>query len=152
MQIGLSWLGALNWGVLWTQQNIQGPLTHPTVNTGFLVTCLQLIGTSQTPKGEVLHLLQGQKEIFHLIVTCKCQDWTLKLYSCLCWEVQRAFSYKSPLSFPKAGCEDKKLSCKWLVPYFCLQSAFTAAEMMCKRKQQWYTCSSSPLQKGVRAL
>lgn len=33
---------------------------------------------------------------------------------------------------PKAGGEDKKLSCKGLVPQSCLQSDFKAAEVMCK--------------------
>lgn len=93
---------ASNWGMPWTQQNVQGPLTHPTANTHSSVRCLQLIGMSETPKGEVLLIFfPRSKGNFHLTVTCKCQDCTLKLYSCLCWEVQRVFSYTSHLSSPR---------------------------------------------------
>lgn len=46
--------------------------------------------------------------------------------------------------------EDKKLSCTGLVLCFCLQSAFTAAEMIHKRKQEGYTCSSSALRTKKR--
>lgn len=152
MQIWASWHGAVNWGTLWTQKNIQRPFIHPIANTGSSVRCLQLTGTSETPKGEVLLIFfSTSKGNVHWIVTCQCQDCTLKLYSCLCWEVQRVFSYRPHLSFPRHD-EDKKLPCKWLVPHTNLQSAFTAAEMMCKRRQQRYTCSLSPLRKGMRDL
>lgn len=101
MQTWASWLGALNWGMLWTQRNIQGPLTHPTVMALWLdaydwLVCLKLqrvkYFSSSSPRS---------KGNFHSIVTCKCQDCNLKLYFCLCWEVQRVFSYTSPLSFPR---------------------------------------------------
>lgn len=56
MQTWASWLGALSWGTLRTQQDIQGPLTHPTVKTGAWVRCLQLIGMSGTPRGKILRI------------------------------------------------------------------------------------------------
>lgn len=52
---------------------------------------------------------------------------------------------------PQAGGEAKNLLCKGLVPQSYFQSDFRAAEVMCKGKQQWPTCSW-PIQRGVRGL
>ena len=136
MQIGASWLGALNWGTLWTQKNVQGPLTHPAANAGSLVRCLQLIGMSETPKGEVL-LIFFTKVRRKFPLDCNLQMPTLYPQTLFLPVLGSAESVQPHVTsqLPKAWGEDKKLSCRWLVPYSCLQSAFTAAEMMCKRKQ-----------------
>ena len=129
-------LGALNWGTLWTQKNVQGPLTHPTANAGSLVRCLQLIGMSETPKGEVL-LIFFTKVRRKFPLDCNLQMPTLYPQTLFLPALGSAESVQLHVTsqLPKAWGEDKKLSCRWLVPYSCLQSAFTAAEMMCKREQ-----------------
>ena len=92
---------------LWTQQNIQGPLTRPTASTGPLIRCLQLTGMSETPEGEVLLIFFSTvKKKLPLDCDLQIQDCTLKLYSCLCWEGPRVFSHMSHLSFPK---HDKRI-------------------------------------------
>lgn len=136
MEIWASWLGAFNRGSLWTQQNTQGALTHPTASTGSVVRYLQLIGTSETPKGEVLLIFFSRsKGNFHLIVTCKRQDCTLKLYCCLCWEVRRVFSYRSGLSFPRHGVRIKG----WFVNDLC----HTLACQVLSQQQRWCTKANS---------
>lgn len=136
MQISASWLGALNWGALWTQQNIQGPLTHPTANMGSLVRRLRLIGMSETPKGEVLLIFFCKvKRKFPL--DCNLQLPRLHPQTLFLPVLGSAESVQIHIVswLPKAWREEKKLLCKWLVPHSCLQSIFTVAEMMSKRKQ-----------------
>lgn len=154
MQIWASWVWALNWSSLWTQQNIQGSWTHPAANTGSLGRCLQLINMSETLNGEVL-LVVFSKVKRKFPFNCKLQMGSLHPQTLLLpvFGSEQTVQLHVTSHHPKAPCEAKKLPCQWLSPTILLTKCFNSSKDDVQKKAVViYLLMVNSLERSARSL